>query len=54
LASPRTGLTPASCPQLLVRLHHNNLLIVMAPELLDALPVRRQGGDLSAVKITGC
>jgi hypothetical protein len=44
LASPRTGLTTAGCPQLLVRLRHNNLLIVMAPELLDALPDRRLGG----------
>src|ERR1035438_4762527 len=40
LASPRTGLAPAGCPQLVAWLrHHNmNLLVVMAPKLLDALP----------------
>lgn len=33
-------------PQLVAQLRHNNLLVVMAPELLDALPERaaRQGG----------
>ncbi len=43
LASPRTGLAPAGCPQLVDWLrHHNiNLLVVMAPNLLDAPPVRR-------------
>src|SRR5664280_2279209 len=43
LASPRTGLAPAGCPQLVAWLrHHNmNLLVVMAPKLLDALPDRR-------------
>jgi hypothetical protein len=43
LASPRTGLAPAGCPQLLAWLrHHNmNLLVVMASKLLDALPNRR-------------
>ena len=41
LASPRTGLTPAGYPQLVARLHHHNLLPVMAPELLDAPPKRR-------------
>ena len=37
LASPRTGLSPAGCPQLVEWLrHHNiNLLVVMAPNLLD-------------------
>ena len=35
LASPRTGLTPAGCRELLVRLRQTNLLTVMAPELLD-------------------
>ena len=45
LASPRTGLSPAGCPQLVAWLrHHNiNLLVVMAPKLLDAPPVRRMG-----------
>src|ERR1700685_3475404 len=45
LASPRTGLSPAGCPQLVDWLrHHNiNLLVVMAPNLLDAPPVRREG-----------
>ena len=37
LASPRTGLAPAGCPQLVARLRHVDLLVVMAPELLDAL-----------------
>src|SRR5208283_3005996 len=43
LASPRTGLAPAGCPQLVDWLrHHNiNLLVVMAPNLLDAPSVRR-------------
>jgi hypothetical protein len=46
LASPRTGLAPAGCPQLVAWLrHHNmNLLVVMAPKLLDALPNRRVSG----------
>ncbi len=46
LASPRTGLAPAGCPQLIAWLrHHNmNLLVVMAPKLLDALPKHRDGG----------
>src|SRR5664280_3701534 len=45
LASPRTGLAPAGCPQLVAWLrHHNmNLLVVMAPKLLDALPYCRLG-----------
>ena len=45
LASPRTGLTPAGCPQLVDGLrHHNiNLLVVMAPNLLDAPPICRGG-----------
>jgi hypothetical protein len=44
LASPRTGLSPAGCPQLgdWLRHHNINLLVVMAPNLLDALPVRRE------------
>jgi hypothetical protein len=41
LASPQTGLAPAGHPQLVARLRHNNLLVVMAPKLLDALPERR-------------
>ncbi len=44
LASPRTGLTPAGCPQLVDWLRHHNLLVVMAPNLLDAPPDRRSGG----------
>ena len=46
LASPRTGLAPAGCPQLVDWLrHHNiNLLVVMAPNLLDAPPERRVVG----------
>ena len=36
LASPRTGLAPAGCRELLVQLRHDNLPAVMAPELLDA------------------
>ena len=38
LASPRTGLAPAGCPQLVDWLRHHNLLVVMAPNLLDAPP----------------
>jgi len=37
LASPRAGLAPAGCPQLVARLHHVDLLVFMAPKLLDAL-----------------
>jgi hypothetical protein len=42
-ASPRTGLAPAGCPQLIawLRHHNSNLLVVMAPKLLDAPPDRR-------------
>jgi hypothetical protein len=36
LASPRTGLAPAGCPELVTRLRHDILLDDMAPELLDA------------------
>ena len=48
LASPRTGLTPAGCPQHVdwLRHHSMNLPVVMTPNLLDALPVRREGGAL--------
>jgi hypothetical protein len=45
LASPRTGLAPAGCPQLVDRLRRVNLLVALAPELLDALhnvPTRRR------------
>ena len=44
LGVSRAGLTPAGCPQLVDWLrHHNvNLLVVMAPNLLDALPIRRE------------
>lgn len=43
LASPRTGLAPAGCPQLVdwLRHHNTNLLVVMAPNLLDAPPDHR-------------
>ena len=41
LASPRTGLPPAGCPQLVAQLRHDNLLVVMAPKLLDAPLSRR-------------
>ena len=44
LASPRAGLAPAGCPQLVAWLRHNNLLVVMAPKLLDAPPERRWVG----------
>lgn len=38
LASPRTGLTPAGCPELDARLHPFNLLdLYGTPELLDVL-----------------
>jgi hypothetical protein len=36
LASPRTGLTPAGCPELIARLRHNTSFPVTTPELLDA------------------
>src|SRR5215218_2167912 len=39
LASPRTGLTPAGCRELVTRLHRRFLLsVTSAPELLDAHP----------------
>jgi Transposase, Mutator family len=41
LASPRTGLAPAGCPELVARLRHGTLLRVMAPALLDALGSRQ-------------
>ena len=43
LASPRTGLAPAGCPQLIAWLRHHNmyLLVVMASKLLDAPPQHR-------------
>ena len=47
LASPRTGLTPAGCPELVARLRHNNLLVVMASKLLDALPIGRARAALT-------
>src|SRR5664280_562238 len=50
LASPRTGPPPAGCPQLVAWLRHHNmdLLVVMAPKLLDALPeVPFRGRQLS-------
>ena len=43
LASPQAGLTPAGYPQLVAQLRHNNLLVVMAPKLLDAPTKRRLG-----------
>ena len=48
LASPRTGLTPAGCPQLVgwLRHHNMNLLVVMAPNLLDASPTCRRVAPL--------
>src|ERR1022692_3523573 len=49
LASPRTGLSPAGSPQLVAWLRHDNLLVVMAPKLLDALPDRRVGDQLSRI-----
>ena len=53
LASPRTGLTPAGCPQLVdwLRHHSMNLLVVMTPNLLDALPVRRPGATGSTARV---
>src|ERR1019366_3201356 len=53
LASPRTGLAPAGCPQLVAWLrHHNmNLLVVMAPKLLDALPDAPPGDPQDDVNI---
>src|ERR1700692_2509106 len=51
LASPRTGLAPAGCPQLIawVRHHNSHLLVVMASKLLDAPPHHRIGGAALAV-----
>ncbi len=53
LASPRTGLTPAGCPQLVDWLRHHNmgLLVVMAPNLLDTPPERRARERDSAVDL---
>src|SRR6266545_4523793 len=54
LASPRTGLAPAGCPELVAQLRHNNLLVVMASKLLDALPIgrawRRSSGDVRCAR----
>ena len=36
LASPRAGLTPAGCHELVARLRHVDLLVALASELLDA------------------
>ena len=36
LASPRTGLPPAGCPELVERLRHDDLLVIAAPALLGA------------------
>jgi len=36
LASPRTGLAPAGCPELVARLHGGTSFPFLAPELLDA------------------
>jgi hypothetical protein len=36
LASPRTGLAPASYRDLVARLRHVDSFVLMAPELLDA------------------
>ena len=38
LAPPRTGLAPASYRDLVAQLRHVDSFILMAPELLDALP----------------
>jgi hypothetical protein len=40
LASPRTGLTPAGCPELIAWLHHT-VLSRVAPELLDARIIQK-------------
>ena len=50
LASPQAGLTPGGHPQLVARLHHHNLLVVMAPKLMNAFPDRRLG----AVRYSWC
>jgi len=39
LASPRTGLAPAGCRELVARLRHGLVSFSIAPELLDALVV---------------
>jgi len=36
LASPRTGLAPAGCRELVARLRHGVVSFLTAPELLDA------------------
>ena len=43
LASPRTGLTPAGCRELLARLRHDRSFAFMASELLDARESRLTG-----------
>jgi Group II intron, maturase-specific domain len=40
LASPRTGLTPAGCPELIARLHHD-LQSFIASELLDTQAIQK-------------
>src|SRR5271166_3202926 len=58
LASPRTGLTPAGCPELVDRLRHDIFLSVMAPGLLGALErvfdmTRGQGGGRGRATLAG-
>src|SRR5713226_5523713 len=51
LASPRTGLTPAGCRELVVRIRRSPPFS-LTPELLDARRVRKLGQGGFAEKIT--
>jgi hypothetical protein len=47
LASPRTGLAPAGCRELVARLRHGVVSFLTAPELLDAHRLNSPGFDYS-------
>ena len=49
LASPRTGLPPAGCPELVERLRHDDLLVIFAPALLGAPEHSVLGAPVPAV-----
>jgi len=51
LASPRTGLTPAGCPELVARLPHD-LQSFAASELLDTRLMQNSGTDPTITSLT--
>ena len=52
LASPRTGLAPAGCPELDARLHPENLL--RSARMSELLDVRLMNSPCGAVLVTEC